>query len=651
MKRMTLIFILALLVVSLNPTAFATPIQNNGWTWLNPLPQGNNLRALWGSGPNNIYAVGDVGTILHYDGSSWQPLANLPGKNFLLDIWGAGPNAIFAVGENALWHYDGASWQAMAPPSGLGLFLMRGVWGSASNNVYAVGYSYATYTAMVLHYNGMAWSKMNIPLLFDDLHAIWGSDPNHIFAVGEEGVILYYNGHSWQEIDASTEAYLYDVWGSGPNDVYAAGYLYSDYKGVVLHYDGSSWKQVFAIPGEKIYAIWGAGANDIYIVDTFRTVYHFDGHTWQEMGRPTNRTYYLYDVWGTGPDDLFVVGRDGVIAHYDGSQWSEQGQAAPFSGAGIWTDGTHVVAVGGLRALVYDGRQWILYRLPPDIPGSHWLSSYLYGPWGTSWNDLYAVSEGLIWHFDGQTWTHAHVMVTSDDEEVVRFRGIWGSGPNNIYAVGYIEGSYPNNVHVLVHYDGSQWSTVYQASGKGELVAIWGSGPDDIFVAATDGGMLHYDGHAWSQMSTTYFDSVWGSGPNDVWATGETPAGLAAIFHYDGSQWHKVYEKDIALNRIWGLGANNIFAMGATSEPLGISAGLERAVLLHYDGSGWTEMDAPFSHEIKAMHGTDETLLLVGQGGMLVGRGNPPPPVRAWAPPTPTPTPTPTKIYMPLVRR
>ncbi len=538
MKTMCVLVLIMLLAI---PPISIAGAGGNGWIWLNPLPQGNTLRALWGSGPNNIYAVGDVGTILHYDGSSWQPMTNLPGNNFLLDIWGAGPNDIFAVGQNALWHYNGTSWQAMSPPSVLSSFLLQGVWGSASNNVYAVGLA-SNGIGIVLHYNGVAWSIVNTPLVIDTLYAIWGSDPNHIFVVGEEGVILYYNGRTWQEMDASTEAYLYDVWGSAPDDVYAVGYSYSDYKGVVLHYDGRSWRQVFTLPGEKIYAIWGFAANDIYIVDTLRTVYHFDGHTWQEMGQPTDRTYYLYDLWGTGPDDLFVVGREGVIARYDGSQWSEHGQVAPFSAADIWTDGTHVVAVGnGPRALVYDGQQWLLYALPKKVPNSHWLSSYLYRVWGTSWDDLYAAGEGLIWHFNGQTWRRVFSMVSDDGEELVRFRGIWGTGPNNIYAVGYID-EYPDNVHVIVHYDGSEWSIVYQTSGEGELVDIWGSGPDDIFVAATDGGMLHYDGRSWGQMSTIYFDSVWGSGPNDVWATGETPAMLAAIFHYDGRQWRKVYD-------------------------------------------------------------------------------------------------------------
>ena len=43
----------------------ATP-SPAGWTWANPLPQGFHLRSVWGSGPADIRAVGEGGTILHH---------------------------------------------------------------------------------------------------------------------------------------------------------------------------------------------------------------------------------------------------------------------------------------------------------------------------------------------------------------------------------------------------------------------------------------------------------------------------------------------------------------------------------------------------------------------------------------------------------
>jgi hypothetical protein len=46
------------------------------WRWANPLPQGNRLTGTWGSSPNDVWGVGDLGTIIHWDGSAWAPVAN-----------------------------------------------------------------------------------------------------------------------------------------------------------------------------------------------------------------------------------------------------------------------------------------------------------------------------------------------------------------------------------------------------------------------------------------------------------------------------------------------------------------------------------------------------------------------------------------------
>ena len=47
--------------------------SSGNWCWHNPLPQGNNLRAIWGTGSNDIWAAGDVGTLLHYGVPSVDP--------------------------------------------------------------------------------------------------------------------------------------------------------------------------------------------------------------------------------------------------------------------------------------------------------------------------------------------------------------------------------------------------------------------------------------------------------------------------------------------------------------------------------------------------------------------------------------------------
>jgi len=49
------------------------------------------LRDVWGSGPNDVFAVGFDGTIVHYNGQSWQRKTSDTSAG-LRSVWGSGPN-------------------------------------------------------------------------------------------------------------------------------------------------------------------------------------------------------------------------------------------------------------------------------------------------------------------------------------------------------------------------------------------------------------------------------------------------------------------------------------------------------------------------------------------------------------------------------
>ncbi|WP_438045046.1 hypothetical protein [Sorangium sp. So ce128] len=86
------------------------------------------LGGVWGSGPDDVFVVGDEGTIAHYDGESWQ-VTLLDSGEHLQAVWGSGPEDVFAVGlESAILHYDGERWRRMEAPT---LASLYGVWGSA----------------------------------------------------------------------------------------------------------------------------------------------------------------------------------------------------------------------------------------------------------------------------------------------------------------------------------------------------------------------------------------------------------------------------------------------------------------------------------------------------------------------------------------
>ena len=42
------------------------------WCFSNPLPQGNTIWSAWALDANNVWAVGEAGTLIHWDGRDWS---------------------------------------------------------------------------------------------------------------------------------------------------------------------------------------------------------------------------------------------------------------------------------------------------------------------------------------------------------------------------------------------------------------------------------------------------------------------------------------------------------------------------------------------------------------------------------------------------
>lgn len=79
------------------------------------------LKAIWGFGPNDVWAVGVQGVIRHWTGGDpkvdgWTIVPS-PVTHDLLAIWGSRPDDIWAVGDlGAVIHWDGTSWTERAIP-------------------------------------------------------------------------------------------------------------------------------------------------------------------------------------------------------------------------------------------------------------------------------------------------------------------------------------------------------------------------------------------------------------------------------------------------------------------------------------------------------------------------------------------------------
>jgi photosystem II stability/assembly factor-like uncharacterized protein len=269
----------------------------------------HNLNGVWGRSGSDVFAVGDSGTILHYDGTAWSAMTSLTANN-LNDVWGTFGDDVFAVGDNGtILHYNGTAWSAM---TNLTTTNLNDVWGISGSEVYAVGDNGTIY-----HYDGTAWSAMTSPTT-NNLNSVWGDRDGPEFAVGDNGTIIFYSGlGGWRDRGESiTTNQLNSIWMYSNQYGYYNSYVVGN-DGTLLYYNGN-WTSLMP-PGTftaNLNTIRGLSDSDVFVVGDTGTIAHFGGLPpggFMDSGTTEN----LYDVWGSSTGtDVFAVGANGTILHY-----------------------------------------------------------------------------------------------------------------------------------------------------------------------------------------------------------------------------------------------------------------------------------------------------------------------------------------------
>ncbi len=199
------------------------------------------LTSVWTSSGNDTFAVGlfTDGVMRHRD-KQWsrvspylamKPGVLAPNMRDLRAMWGTSANDIWAVGASGA-----AAHGILDPASDAGAFTwtdhesqsistFEGIAGSGANDVWIVGTNGA-----IRHWTNAPDKTWEIVprMTYADLHAVWVNSPSDVWAVGDEGTILHFDGSSWRFATAAFsqpngKPDLYGVWASGPDDVWIVG--------------------------------------------------------------------------------------------------------------------------------------------------------------------------------------------------------------------------------------------------------------------------------------------------------------------------------------------------------------------------------------------------------------------------------------------
>jgi hypothetical protein len=272
---------------------------------------------------------------------------------------------------------------------------------------------------------------------FSDLRAVWGSGPNDVWAVGDNGAALRWDGTRWRAVQSNTFASLRAIWGDSPTNVWAVGTIFSDVP-VVIRWNGTSWRAVSFAQSRRypLRGVWVERADAVRVVGgSFENpagpVYRWDGAAWREE-RLADRDVLSLGIHGRVGMGAWVVGDNGSAFRRDAAAWTELA-ALP-------------------RGVTFTGGVWV------------WAAEDV---WATG-------ARGALHHYAMGRWTTSMLRTTE------QFNALWGDAPMSMWSVG--------RRGTIARWNGAEW-TVVQASTQ-DLWSVWGSGPGDVWAVGDNGTIL-----------------------------------------------------------------------------------------------------------------------------------------------------------------
>ena len=276
-----------------------------------------NLRSIWGTGPADLWAAGDKGTILHFDGKTWSPSPSGTEEN-LTGVTGTGPANVYISGEKgAILHWDGTVWRQVSNDADTTLV---NIWASGPDDVWAVGIDNGDDGGYMRRWNGTKWETQNIP----GSSSIWGvggTSAHDVWMVGNspkgEGFVIHGDGKHF-DANGYKGPPARAVWCARPDDVWVA-----PYQGSLQHWNGTAWADA-QTPTGTWFRMGGSGPDDVWAVGQNGAALRYhgsgDGGAWAMA--PTGTNQIVWSVWSASAGLAWAVGNNGTLLRWNGSAWA-----------------------------------------------------------------------------------------------------------------------------------------------------------------------------------------------------------------------------------------------------------------------------------------------------------------------------------------
>ncbi len=241
------------------------------------------------------------------------------------------------------------------------------------------------------------------------------------------------------------------------------------------------------------------------------------------------------------------------------------------------------------------------------------LPSALFSVWGTSARDVYIVGADArdgqgpaVHHFDGASWTRLST------GQIGNLWWVYGFAGGPIFMGG-------DGGMILRYQDGA--FTRMTTPGVNTVFGIWGSSPEDMWaVGGADGGAngafaWRLQGETWvdapgfpAGLATT--DAIWkihGRGANDAWMVGTN----GKVVQWDG--------RSLTESRIAG---ESLFTAHADRERFVAVGGFGTGKILENEGAEWRDASPPGAPSFIGVCLSPKGDFVVGRDGAVFSRGS-----------------------------
>lgn len=530
-------------------------ICREGWCWMPAGVQGNDLLDAWATSPTTGWAVGTLGTILHWDGVRWSREQS-PTDARLRSIH-AGPGGdLWAAGDRGtILRRHGGTWAFAPSPGDEDVLQIAATW---SDELWV-----AT-PAHVLRWSGGAWQQV-----WHETARLWSTGPGDVWAIAS-GKVLRWDGALFQPMPGPEGAER--IGGRTPGHPLVSSY------DRLFRWSGTGFEQLFESPswqrsrivdiredvdGEPWFLSYSPGSS-------VRGLHRAEGSEWPEVWREYDSPDEpgpadLRVVMPTGGGTVFLLGDEGRTLRWDGTSgneairpWGRVVELLALPQGQLWS----LIGTTGMYNLGYrwDGAGWERTELDTGDESSSLA--------GTAPNDVWALQVEAPIHWGGSGWSPRGER---------GFAALFAIAANEVWAVG--------SGGAAARWDGTTWHRVSTGTQL-DLRALWGSRSNDLWAGGKT--LLHWDGGTWSvapgidPVERIDVRRIAGSGPSDLWAVGDE------IRHWNGIRWATVPgPKDCSL--VWSGGPHATF--------VSCSDGFFRR-----EGRGWTRL--PFAWRPSAFGGT-----------------------------------------------